>query len=62
MDVSFQIIPKVLPTCGKITFWANRDLSNIRRTKSQDLNDFRLFLLLPLSNPLKPGVKLRMKM
>ena len=39
-----------------------RKVSNIRRTKSQNLNASRLTLLLPLPNPLKPGVKLRMKM
>ena len=39
-----------------------RKLSNIRRTKSQNLNDSRLVLQLPLSNPLEPGVKSRMKM
>ena len=39
-----------------------RKVSNIRRTKSQNLNASRLILQLPLPNPLKPGVKLRMKM
>ena len=39
-----------------------RKVSNIRRTKSQNLNASRLILLLSLPNPLKPGVKLRMKM
>ena len=39
-----------------------RKISNIRRTKSQNLNDFHLVLHLSLLNPLKPGVKLRMKM
>ena len=34
-----------------------RDISNIRRTKSQNLNDSRLVLHLSLSNLLKPGVK-----
>ena len=38
-----------------------RKLSNIRRTKSQHLNDSRLILQMSLPNPLKPGVKLRMK-
>ena len=32
-------------------------VSNIRRTKSQNLNDFRLILQLSLPNPLKSGVK-----
>ena len=39
-----------------------RKVSNIRRTKSQNLNDSRLVLQLSLPNPLKPCVKLRMKM
>ena len=33
---------------------------NIRRTKSRNLNFTRLVLQLPLTNPLKPGVKTRM--
>ena len=37
-------------------------ISNIWCTKSQNLNDSRLVLQLPLPNPLKPGVKSRMKM
>ena len=36
-----------------------RKVSNIRRTKSQHLNDSHLVLQSSLSNPLKPGVKLR---
>ena len=39
-----------------------RKASNIRRTKSQNLNASRLILQLYLPNPLKPGVKLRIKM
>ena len=39
-----------------------REVSNIRRTKSQNLNASRLILQLSLPNPLKPGVKMRMKM
>ena len=38
-----------------------RKISNIRRTKSQNLNNYRLVLQLSLPNPLKPGVKSRMK-
>ena len=34
-----------------------RKLSNIRRTKSQNLNDSRLVLHLSSPNLLKPGVK-----
>ena len=37
-----------------------RKIYNTRRTKSQNLNNFRLVSQLPLPNPLKPGVKLRM--
>ena len=39
-----------------------RKSSNIRRTKSPNLNVSRLVLQLSLSNPMKPGVKSRMKM
>ena len=37
-------------------------ISNIRCIKSENLNDSRLLLQLSLPNPLKPGVKTRMKM
>ena len=39
-----------------------RKISNIRCTKSPNLNVSRLLLQLPLPNPMKPGVKSRMKM
>ena len=39
-----------------------RQTSNIRHTKSLNLNVSRLVLQLSLPNPLKPHVKLRMKM
>ena len=39
-----------------------RKVSNISGTKSQNLNASRLILQLYLPNPLKPGVKSRMKM
>ena len=39
-----------------------RQLSNISRTKSKNLNVSHLFLQLSLPYPLKPCVKLRMKM
>ena len=39
-----------------------RQISNIGRTKSQHLDVPRLVLQLSLPKPLKPGVKLRMKM
>ena len=43
--------------------WINayRQISNIRRTKSQTLNVSCLVLQLSLPNPLKPGIKSRMK-
>ena len=47
---------------GGIFLETYRKLSNIRRTKSQHLNDSRLILQMSLPNLLKPGVKLRMKM
>ena len=40
----------------------HHNVSNIRRTKSLNLNDSRLVLQLCAPNPLKPGVKSRMKM
>ena len=39
-----------------------RKTSSISRTKFQNLNDSCPLLQLSLPNPLKPGVKLRMKM
>ena len=39
-----------------------RQVSNIRRTKSQHIKDCRTVLRLSLPNPLKPDVKSRMKM
>ena len=39
-----------------------RKTSSISRTKSQNLNVSHLILQLSLPNPLKPNVKLRMKM
>ena len=39
-----------------------RKVSNIRRTKCQNLNDSRLVLQLSMPNPLKPSVKSIMKM
>ena len=52
-----------------LTHWPLKDLneildtvSNVRRTQSQNINVSRLVLLFYLPNPLKPCVKLRMKM
>ena len=39
-----------------------RKVSNIRRTESKNLNDFRLVLKLSLPNPSKLDIMLRMKM
>ena len=39
-----------------------RDISKIRRTKSQNLIDSRLVLRLSLPNPLMPVIKSKMKM
>ena len=54
------------PTIMTIQYQAgiddNRKISNTRRTKSQNLNVSRLVLQLSLLNPMKPGVKSRMKM
>ena len=44
------------------TVMTYRQVSNIRRTKSQHLKDPRTVLRLSLPNPLKPDVKSRMKM
>ena len=43
-------------------YYAYRQISNIRRTKSQTLNVSCLVLLLSLSNPLKPDIKSTIKM
>ena len=45
---------------GKLYIY--RKVSNIRRAKCQNLNDSRLVLQLSVPNPLKPSVKLIMKM
>ena len=48
---------------GDVTVISNyRQVSNIRRTKSQHLKDSRTVLWLSLPNPLKPDIKSRMKM
>ena len=45
-----------------LRFQKYRKISNIRCTKSPNLNDPHLALHSSLPNPLKPGVKSRMKM
>ena len=65
--IQLEIMPLVISrpavSCGH---WKcrliYRKLSNIRRTKSQNLNDSRLVLPLSWPNLLKPGVKYNMKM
>ena len=47
---------------GPFNYFDYRQVSNIRRTKSQHLKDYRTVLWLSLPNPLKPDVKSRMKM
>ena len=47
------------PHCNE---WTYRKVSNISRTQSQNWNDSHLVLKLSSPNPLKPGVKSRMKM
>ena len=52
-------------TVYKFQNWSTliyRNISNISHTKSKNLSDCCLVLQLPLANPLKPAVKLRMKM
>ena len=50
---------KPLPNCNGNKY---RKVSNIRRTKLPNLTASRLVLQLSLPNPMKPGVKSRMKM
>ena len=55
---------------GKLRMWwwevgmdnKYRKIYNIRGTESPNLNDSRLVVQLSLPNPMKPGVKSRMKM
>ena len=55
------MLPVILIVRG-IMLCGYRQFSNMRRTKSQNLNVSRLVLHLSLPNPLKPCVKSRMKM
>ena len=52
----------ILKTNRGARFATYRKISNIRRTISPNLNVSRLVLQLSLPNPMKPGVKSRMKM
>ena len=51
-----------LANISAISFICYRKTSSISRAKSQNLNVSCILLQLSLLNPLKPGVKLRMKM
>ena len=70
MEDHAPILPTVIPVsvllAGKavdaLVVCIYRKVSNIRRTKSQNLNDSCLVLQLSLPNRLKPGVKSIMKM
>ena len=55
----FQTITKMASVYTVIYY---RKTSSISRTKSQNLNVSCILLQLSSLNPLKPGVKLRMKM
>ena len=61
LDTSLKITNLILKRLGHF-FQTYRKISNIRRNKSQNLNDSHLALQSSLSNPLKPGVKSRMNM
>ena len=54
--------PPFLWHCRWLTNFDYRQISNISCTKSQTLNVSCLVWQLPLTNPLKPGMKSRMKM
>ena len=56
---AFYVFPKQLNIVGSMNY---RKISNIRHTKSENLNDSRLVLHLSLLNPLKPVLMSRMKM
>ena len=57
--IYYVLCSKTYSTCGNLFY---RKTSSISRTKSQNLNVCHLVLQLSLPNPLKPNVKLRMKM
>ena len=48
--------------CDEIKCDIFRKIFDIKHSKPQNLNDSRLVLRLSVSNPLKPGVKSRLKM
>ena len=61
-DVSQVIVSAVIQQQGLSQYSIYRQFSNIRRTQSQNITVSRLVLQLSLPNPMKSGVKLRMKM
>ena len=62
MPADIQAPSSARPPGGTVLTENYRKISNIRCTKSQNLNDSHLVLTLSLPNPLKPDVKSRMKM
>ena len=58
-ELSIAVYPRLTLLRVKCNY---RQVSNIRRTKSQHLKYSRIVLRLSLPNPLKPVVKSRMKM
>ena len=57
-----EYVEHVLLNALKCTAYITSKTPSISRTKSQNLNASCILLQLSSSNPLKPGVKLRMKM
>ena len=65
--MNMDSVDGILSTLVSTIHWSTsginyRKISNIRRTKSQNLNDSHLVLKSSLPNPFKPGVKSIMKM
>ena len=70
--ILLKLLPHDLPGANELTSFINaaidylqhnyRKTSSISRTKYQNLNVSCFLLQWSLPNPLKPGVKLRMKM
>ena len=58
MAVDIQAVVETIPSIDMASIY--RQVSNIRRTKSQHLKYYHTVLRLPLPNPLKPDVKSRM--
>ena len=57
-----RFVSDIEATLENMVMISYRQVSNIRRTKSQHFKDSRTVLQLSLPNPLKPDVKSRMKM